>query len=195
MRLWQLWLSLLRHNKAIFLKGECHEIFDLWFFHQTIPPGPLIHGLKPFCIWLRIREDIRLRNRQFLHQQCQWHRWCQKWSLYNPNIFCVNFTAMGSTICLCNFLLIFPLKASRILGPRHQRCQLHCWCDMILNQVRTSGVNDTAEAPTLSNNFANSKPYAKMLLPVNQGPRRDCLMKKKQRSKILWHCPFKVIVS
>jgi hypothetical protein len=20
------------------LKGQCHEIFDLWFFHQTIPP-------------------------------------------------------------------------------------------------------------------------------------------------------------
>jgi hypothetical protein len=32
----------------------------LVFFHQTIPPGPLIHGLEPFCIWLRIREDIRL---------------------------------------------------------------------------------------------------------------------------------------
>jgi hypothetical protein len=28
-------------------------------FHQTIPPGPLIHGLKPFCIWVRIREVIR----------------------------------------------------------------------------------------------------------------------------------------
>jgi hypothetical protein len=22
-------------------------------FHQTIPPGPLIHRLKPFCMWLR----------------------------------------------------------------------------------------------------------------------------------------------
>jgi hypothetical protein len=40
-------------------------------FHQTIPPGPLINGLKPFCIWLQIREDIRLRNSRFWHQQCQ----------------------------------------------------------------------------------------------------------------------------
>jgi hypothetical protein len=30
------------------LKGQCHKILTLGFFHQTIPPGPLIHGLKPF---------------------------------------------------------------------------------------------------------------------------------------------------
>jgi hypothetical protein len=30
------------------LKGQCHEIFDLWFFHQTIPPRPLINTLKYF---------------------------------------------------------------------------------------------------------------------------------------------------
>jgi hypothetical protein len=27
------------------------------FFHQTNPPRPLIHGLKPFWIWLWIREE------------------------------------------------------------------------------------------------------------------------------------------
>jgi hypothetical protein len=35
------------------LKGECHEILDLRFFHQTIHPGTLIHGLKPFLILLQ----------------------------------------------------------------------------------------------------------------------------------------------
>jgi hypothetical protein len=53
------------------LKGQCHEIFDLWFFYQTNSPRPLIHGLKPFCIWLGIREDIRLRNRRFWLERCQ----------------------------------------------------------------------------------------------------------------------------
>jgi hypothetical protein len=28
------------------------------FFHQTIPSGPLIHRLKHFWIWLRIRKVI-----------------------------------------------------------------------------------------------------------------------------------------
>jgi hypothetical protein len=43
---------------------QCHEIFDLWFFHQTIPPSALIHGLKPFRIWLRIRRVNRVGNSQ-----------------------------------------------------------------------------------------------------------------------------------
>jgi hypothetical protein len=30
------------------------------FFHKTISPTPLIYGLKPFCIWLQIPEDIGL---------------------------------------------------------------------------------------------------------------------------------------
>jgi hypothetical protein len=33
------------------LKGQLHEIFDPWFFHQSTPLRALIHGLKPFCIW------------------------------------------------------------------------------------------------------------------------------------------------
>jgi hypothetical protein len=55
----QLGLYAAKKNSANALKGPCHEIFDLrWFFHQTTPSGPLTHGLKPFCIWLRIRGDI-----------------------------------------------------------------------------------------------------------------------------------------
>jgi hypothetical protein len=43
------------------LKGPCDEIgFSTSdFFHQTMWSGPLIHGLTPFRIWPRIREDIR----------------------------------------------------------------------------------------------------------------------------------------
>jgi hypothetical protein len=33
------------------LKGQSHEIFDPgFFFRQTVPLGPLIHGIKGFCI-------------------------------------------------------------------------------------------------------------------------------------------------
>jgi hypothetical protein len=35
-----------------FLKGQSHEICDPWFFHESIPLGSLINGLKYFCIWL-----------------------------------------------------------------------------------------------------------------------------------------------
>jgi hypothetical protein len=41
------------------LKGQCHEIFNPRFIHQTTPPRALIHGLKPICIWLRYRRENR----------------------------------------------------------------------------------------------------------------------------------------
>jgi hypothetical protein len=39
--------------------GQFHEIFDPRFFHQSTPPSALIHGLKPFLTWLRIRRENR----------------------------------------------------------------------------------------------------------------------------------------
>jgi hypothetical protein len=35
-------------SKQVLLKGQSHEIFDLWFFSSSIPLGPLIYGLKRF---------------------------------------------------------------------------------------------------------------------------------------------------
>jgi hypothetical protein len=36
--------------ECIFLKGNCHEVFDPRVFHQTIPPRALSNGLNPFRI-------------------------------------------------------------------------------------------------------------------------------------------------
>jgi hypothetical protein len=44
------------------------------FFHQTTPPGPLRHGLKPFSIWIIIRRGNRLCNRRFMSQRSHWLR-------------------------------------------------------------------------------------------------------------------------
>jgi hypothetical protein len=38
---------------------DFRPIFDPRFFHQSIPLDSLINGLKYFCIWLRIRKEIR----------------------------------------------------------------------------------------------------------------------------------------
>ena len=40
------------------LKGQCHEIFDLWFFRQSITPRPQMNTLKYFRILFRIRWEI-----------------------------------------------------------------------------------------------------------------------------------------
>jgi hypothetical protein len=54
--------------------NSVHEIFDLYFFHQTTPPRPLRHGLKPFSIWISIRGANRLCNRRLLSQRSHWLR-------------------------------------------------------------------------------------------------------------------------
>ena len=43
-------------TKTDHFKGVCHEIFDLHFFHDSTPFGPLINRLKYFRI--RFRRDI-----------------------------------------------------------------------------------------------------------------------------------------
>jgi hypothetical protein len=46
------------------LKGQLYEISDPRFFHQSTPPRALIHRLKLFRIWIRIRRDNRFESRQ-----------------------------------------------------------------------------------------------------------------------------------
>jgi hypothetical protein len=48
-----------RRNSIFYQKGQCHEIFYPNFFF--IDNLHLIDGLKPFCIWPRIRRE----NRQY----------------------------------------------------------------------------------------------------------------------------------
>jgi hypothetical protein len=43
----------------MYLKGQCHEIFDPQFFRQSITPRPQINTLKYFRILFRIRRAIR----------------------------------------------------------------------------------------------------------------------------------------
>ncbi len=44
---------------CIDLKGQCHEIFDFWFFHESVSPKPLSIPLWPCRICSKIRGDIR----------------------------------------------------------------------------------------------------------------------------------------
>jgi hypothetical protein len=70
------------------LKGQCRVIFDPRFFHRTITPRALIHGLKPVRIWLHIRQETRFKNRQNLIPQCRWHHGIRLfWSELPFNIY------------------------------------------------------------------------------------------------------------
>ena len=42
------------------LQGVCHEIFDLQFFHDSNPSGPMTKTLKNFRIHFLFRRDIQI---------------------------------------------------------------------------------------------------------------------------------------
>ena len=46
-------------NSFTQVKGVCHEIFDLQFFHDSNSSGPLINRLKYFRIKFRFHRDIQ----------------------------------------------------------------------------------------------------------------------------------------
>ncbi len=42
-----------------YLKGQCHEIFCFWFFHESVSPQLQNIPFRPFRIFSKIRRDIR----------------------------------------------------------------------------------------------------------------------------------------
>jgi hypothetical protein len=41
------------------LKGQYHEIFCFWFYHESVSPKSLIILIGPFQFFSKIRGDIR----------------------------------------------------------------------------------------------------------------------------------------
>jgi hypothetical protein len=121
------------------LKGQCHEIFDLWFFHQVIPP--LIHGLKPFWILLRIRRDMINFRTQKSCMRCRWPRIHRACSINDTAciVHAVSLTPHAFLTFLHSiavFHMIFSfLSCLKIL--------LFLWCHWP-RMHRACGVNDSA---------------------------------------------------
>jgi hypothetical protein len=99
------------------LKGQCHEIFgpQFFFYHQSTPHRTLLHRLKPFRIWIRIRRNNRFENRQNRIPRSQWDSGIRLASQSSALIFTFYSTV---TICMWRlltylFLLWFFLKEIR----------------------------------------------------------------------------------
>jgi hypothetical protein len=99
------------------LKGNCHEIFDPRFFSSNnLSYRALIHGLKLFLTWLRVRRENRFENCQNLIPRCQWHRWIRLFCQSSPLIFTFSSKYMYVMITYCMYryfiLLWFPFKGN-----------------------------------------------------------------------------------
>jgi hypothetical protein len=100
------------------LKGTVSRDFrPSVFIHQTIPPGPLIHGLTPFWILLRIRRDMINFRTQKSCMRCHWYRMHRTWGVID-------------TACTVHAVSLIPHAP-------YMRCH---WYRI----HRACGVNDTA---------------------------------------------------
>ena len=75
---------------CLILKVVCHEIFDLQFFHDSNPSGPLINRLKYFQIRFRFRRDIQiLKKLRIVHPTVE-----------SDSAVCVYTVESDSTVCI-----------------------------------------------------------------------------------------------
>ena len=61
------------YDNFMSLKGVCHMIFDLHFFHDLNPSSPLINRLKYFRIRFRFFRDIRSQSSKKSTLRCASH--------------------------------------------------------------------------------------------------------------------------
>ena len=73
------------HNSPL-LKGVCHEIFDLHFFHDSKLSGPLINRIKYFRIRFRFCRDIQSQSSKNSTPQSQNFR-LKKSKMFSSNLF------------------------------------------------------------------------------------------------------------
>ncbi len=81
--------------RDILLKGQCHEIFDLWFFSWiSFPQAPecTITAISNFF------ENSRRYSRLKVHHRCRWHWWQMKKIFNQKNFTYFVWTPLGSTV-------------------------------------------------------------------------------------------------
>ncbi len=73
-----------RLGTDIQLKGQCHEIFDFWFFHKSVSPKPLsIYTIRAVS---NCFENSRRYSQLKVHHWCCWQGW-QMEKIFNHKSF------------------------------------------------------------------------------------------------------------
>jgi hypothetical protein len=116
--------------------AKLYSALFFWFstsiFSQTTSPGPLIHGLKPFWIQLRIREDIR---QSCLHSGVKYT---------TVHVTAVSLIPLFNQLCLISSRMIRNTRLTRL----HTAAQCHSYrCNIhsgVIDTAVTCTCNDTA---------------------------------------------------
>ncbi len=94
------------------LKGQCHEIFDFWFFSWiSFPQAPeyTIRAVSNFF------KNSRRYSQLKVHHRCCWHRWQMEKIFNEKNFNYFVWTLLGSRVNIyINFCLQVHLKVSAV---------------------------------------------------------------------------------
>jgi hypothetical protein len=170
-----------RKNKTILflisLKGQCHEIFDFWFFSWISFPQA---SESTFTAISNCFENSRRYSWLKVHHWCQRHRWQMEKIFKQKNFNNFVWAPLGSRVniyCIYIFAFKFTLRRLQpdiVLIICH-RCRWHRWCTLTCEYLREF-----------------SKKFETVLMG-HSGAGGKLIHTKNQKQKISWHCTFKLL--
>ncbi len=105
-------------NGYVVLKGQCQEIFDSRFFHESISLKPMSVPLGPFSYFLEIRGDI-CSWRCTTHADGKW----KKSSIRKASIILFGVNILKNFVLQVHFQVKVVWYCSHIC----HRSQIYCW--------------------------------------------------------------------
>ncbi len=94
----------------IILKGQCHEIFDFWFFSWISFPQASEYTITAISNFF---ENSRRYSQIKVHHRCQQHRWQMEKIFKEKNFNNFNWATLGSRVNIyINFCLQVHFKVS-----------------------------------------------------------------------------------
>ena len=161
----------------LIVKGQCHEIFCFWFFSWiSFPPAPEYSIKTVSNFFENSRRYLQLK----VCHRCQRHRWQMEKIFYQKNFNNFVWSLLGSR---GNIYKNFCLQV-------HFQVSAAWYCSHYLPPVSLTVDTEANLPPVLLTPVANSK-YSKRSYWDTLGLGGNWFMKKNQKQKISWHCPFK----
>ncbi len=202
------------------LKGQCHEIFDFWFFSWISFPQASEYTIMAISNFF---ENSRRYSRHKVHHRCQRHRWQIEKIFKQKNFNNFFWVPLGSRVNIhINFFLQVHFKVSAAWYCSHylppvslipvaicHRCQQHkgnWWQNLPpVSLIPVANLPPVSLIPaaichrchwhrwwTLTCEYLRefSKKFETVLMGYS-GAGGKLIHKKNQKQKISWYCPFK----
>ncbi len=121
---------------GVYWKGQCHEIFDFWFFSRISFPKASEFTIRAANFF----ENSRRYSQLMVHHRCRWHRWQMEKIFNQKNLNNFVGTPLDSRVNIyITFCLQGHLKVSAawyIIPIICHRCRWHRWCTLTCEYLR-----------------------------------------------------------